>query len=394
MHHFCRIEHWSADFAVTDTDSTIRQLSAATLRTVYNLAPASIAILDANFTYISANPSYCALTGYTADELMGQPITFSVSSDMVLGKELENSAARGAQPWSGQVRFAKKNGAIAQLEWQVATERVAENRILWATDITQQMRNDQSREASLASERTARADAEHGNPLQEEFLATLSHELRNPLHAIASWSAILNRIPNLPEPVMRGLQAIDRNSKIQAQMIADLQDYAAIIFGKIRSVQGTIDPYPAVRAAIEVVASGAASTGIRIVESFDEARLRIRADPARLQQITVNLLSNAVKFSKKGSSVEVQAGKAGGFFCLMISDHGEGIEPQFLPQIFERCGKQDGTRGHGGLGLGLVIVKQLVELHGGSVEVQSAGKGQGATFRVMIPSAAEATSPS
>ena len=362
----------------------------ARLRMVFDLTPAGIAILDANLTYISVNPGYCALTGFAAHELVGQPIGFSLAPD-ASAEELPKPAHEGAETWSRHVHFVKEDGSIAELEWQVATESISDTRVLLATDITQRVRNDESREALLASERAARAEAERSNRLKEEFLATLSHELRNPLHAIVGWAAILNRIPNLAEPVVRGLQAIDRNSKIQAQMIADLLDYAGITFGRIRSVPENIDPYPVIRAAVEVVATGASSTDIRILESFEDARLRINADPVRLQQIAMNLLSNAVKFSKKGDSVELQVGQSGGFFCLTVSDHGQGIEPQFLPRIFERFSQQDATttRSHGGLGLGLAIVKQLVDLHGGSIAAQSAGKGQGATFTVMIPLAEE-----
>jgi CheY-like chemotaxis protein/anti-sigma regulatory factor (Ser/Thr protein kinase) len=239
----------------------------------------------------------------------------------------------------------------------------------------------------LASERAARAEAERSNRLKEEFLATLSHELRNPLHAIAGWAAILNRTPGLPDAVVRGIQAIDRNSKIQARMISDLLDYAGITFGKIRSVPENIDPYPMVRAAIEVVSSAALAAEVRVQESFEDVALRVDADPARLQQIVMNLLSNAIKFSPKGASVLLKAGKADGYFCLEVTDRGEGIEPQFLPRIFERFSQQDATttKSHGGLGLGLAIVKQLVELHGGTIEAQSAGKGLGSTFKLRIP---------
>jgi PAS domain S-box-containing protein len=359
----------------------------ARLRTVFDLAPVGIAILDANFAYTSVNPGYCSLTGFLPEELIGQPITFSLASDCLPGDEFQDGAADDAGRSSRHVRFKKKDGSVAELEWQLAQENISDTRILLATDITQRLRSDQAREALLASERAARADAERSNRLKDEFLATLSHELRNPLHAIVGWAAILNRIPNLPEPVVRGLQAIERNSKIQARMISDLLDYAGITFGRIRSVPETIDPCPVIRAAIDVVAAAASSTEVRILDSFDDVPLRVSADPARLQQIAMNLLSNAVKFSKKGGEVHLTAGRAGDFFRLAVSDHGQGIEPQFLPRIFERFSQQDAstTRSHGGLGLGLAIVKQLVELHGGTVEAQSDGKGKGATFTVTIP---------
>jgi PAS domain S-box-containing protein len=358
----------------------------AKLRTMFDLASVGIAILDDKFIYSSVNPTYCALTGYSPDELVGQPMTFGVESALKLD-DLTAAPVDGAGNWLRQVRFRKKDGSVAEVEWQIAQENISATRILCATDITQRLRSEQAREDLLASERAARAEAERSNRLKEEFLATLSHELRNPLHAIVGWAAILNRTPDLPAPVMRGLQAIDRNSKIQARMISDLLDYAGFTFGKIRAVPENIDPYTMVRAAIDVVSSVAASAEVTIRESFADQAIRVDADPARLQQIVMNLLSNAIKFSPKGGVVELSAGKSDEYFTLQVSDHGKGIEPQFLPRIFERFSQQDATttKSHGGLGLGLAIVKQLVELHDGTIDAFSKGKGQGATFKLRIP---------
>ncbi len=367
----------------------------AKLRMVFDLAPVGIAILDANFCYASINPGYSTLTGYVPGELTGRPVTFSLASESLSLEELRSMHENGANPWIRRVGFRTKGGAVAELEWQISAESISDTRILVATDITQRLRAEQAREDLLASERAARAEAERSNRLKEEFLATLSHELRNPLHAIVGWATIINRQPNLPEPVKRGVQAIERNSKIQAGMISDLLDYAGITFGRIRSVPEYIDPYPVIRAAIDVVSAAASSADIRILDRFEDAPLRVNADPARLQQIAMNLLSNAVKFSSKGGEVRLLAGRIGDCFALIVSDNGKGIEPQFLPRIFERFSQQDSTitRSHGGLGLGLAIVKQLVELHGGTVEALSEGKGRGATFKVTIPLADEEHSP-
>jgi hypothetical protein len=367
----------------------------ARLRAVFDLAPIGIAILDANFCYASVNPGYGWLTGYLPEELTGRPVTFSLAPGSPTLEEIGNAPMEGAAIWTRHVRFETKSGSVAEMEWQIAKESISDTRILVATDITQRLRAEQAREDLLASERAARAEAERSNRLKEEFLATLSHELRNPLHAIVGWAAILNRNKDLPAPVLRGLEAIERNSKIQARMISDLLDYAGITFGRIRSVPENIDPYPAVRAAIEVVSAAASSADVRIIDSFEDESIRVNADPARLQQIATNLLSNAVKFSRKGETVHLHAGKAGDCFSLVVSDQGKGIEPHFLPRIFERFSQQDATstRSHGGLGLGLAIVKQLVELHGGSVEALSEGKDKGASFKVLIPVTEEEGSP-
>jgi signal transduction histidine kinase len=220
-----------------------------------------------------------------------------------------------------------------------------------------------------------------------ELLGTLSHELRNPLNAILGWATILTRRGDLPEPVTQGLQAIERNSRLQARMIADVLDYAAVSAGQARLVIETIDPYPVVRAAMEGVAAAARDAGVAVEASFDAAPLRIEADAGRLQQIIGNLLSNAVKCSSRGKAVRLAAQRSGDCFRLVVSDQGKGIDPEFLPRIFEPLGRQDATtpRTHGGLGLGLALVKQLAELHSGSVRAESAGKGLGATFTLELP---------
>jgi PAS domain S-box-containing protein len=359
----------------------------AKLRTVFNLAPAAIAILDGRLRYESVNPAYCALTGYSASELLGRPgDSFIVSQPNPLDRHRGGGEAAGGA-WTEQVRFQKKDGSIAEVEWRIGEEQVSGVKILVASDVTLLRRNEEARESMLASERAARSEAERSNLLKEEFLATISHELRNPLHAILGWTSVLSRKPDLPESVTQGLQAIDRNSKLQAQMIADLLDYAGIKFGKVRLVAETIDPYPVVRAAMDVVSTSAQAAGIRIQAFFDEEPVHVKADASRLQQIVWNLLSNAVKFSPPGSEVRLIAGREGEFFRLVVADRGRGIDPEFVPRLFERFSQQEGstTRSHGGLGLGLAIVKQLTELHGGSIEAVSAGKGQGATFTVTIP---------
>jgi signal transduction histidine kinase len=230
-------------------------------------------------------------------------------------------------------------------------------------------------ERILESERAARAEAERSSRLKGEFLAALSHELRNPLNAILGWATILTRRNDLAEPVMQGLQAIERNSRLQARMISDLSDYAAISEGNARLVMESIDPYPVVRAALDAVAAAARDAEVAIEATFDEESMRIEADAARLQQIVWHLLGNAIRFSNRGEAVRLTAGRNEDSFQLVVRDRGKGIEPALLPRIFERF-----THGHGGLGLGLAIVKQLTELHRGTIRAESAGKGLGATF--------------
>ncbi|MDP8985484.1 MAG: response regulator [Pseudomonadota bacterium] len=375
-------------------DSVRRGLDAK-LRMMFNLAPVAIAILDEKRQYESVNPAYCVLTGYPAEELIGRPgDCFLASESRLLDPETEARLADG-KPWTRRLRFIKRDATIAEIEWQIAKECISGVHILVATDITEIARAEDARESLLASERAARTEAERSNRLKEEFLATLSHELRNPLNAILGWATLLSRKPGLPEVVTQGLQAIERNSRFQAQMISDLLDYAGISFGKMRWIAETIDPYPIVRAALEVVGGPAQDAGVTMRCAFGDEPLRIEADPARLQQIVWNLLSNAVKFSPKGGEVSLEAGRSGEFLSLVVTDQGRGIEPEFLPRIFERFSQQDSTttRSHGGLGLGLAIVKQLVELHGGSIQADSAGQGRGASFTVRLPLSRNAVSP-
>jgi signal transduction histidine kinase len=227
-----------------------------------------------------------------------------------------------------------------------------------------------------------------------ELLAVLSHELRNPLNAILGWATILTRRGDLPEPVTQGLQAIERNSRLQARLISDLLDYVALSAGEVRLAIETIDPYPVVRAAIEAAAATARDAGVVVEASFDDQAVRVAADPARLQQIVGNLLGNAVKFSSRGNTVRLAAERCGESFRLAVSDQGKGIDPEFLPAIFERFGRRGARppRSHGGLGLGLPMVKQLTDLHSGSVRAESAGTGRGATFTLELPLCDAATS--
>jgi PAS domain S-box-containing protein len=365
----------------------IRRGLDAKLRTMFNLAPIAIAILDDRFCYESVNPAYCALTGYSSDELVGQPGDHFLLSESVHFDADAIAHLKAGKHWTRRLRLTKKGGAVAEVEWQIAEERISGVRILVATDITQKLRAENARESLLASERAARSEAERSNRLKEEFLATLSHELRNPLNAILGWATLLSRKPDLPENVAHGLRSIERNSRFQAQMIADLLDYAGITFGKMRLIVASIDPYPVIRAALEAVSGAAQAAGVEVNASLGEEPVVIEADATRLQQIVWNLLSNAIKFSSQGGQVHLDVRRRADFLEMVVTDDGRGIEPEFLPRIFERFSQQDATttRSHGGLGLGLAIVKQLTDLHGGSIHAFSAGIGRGAKFAVTIP---------
>jgi PAS domain S-box-containing protein len=365
----------------------VRRGLDARLRTLFKVAPVAIAMTDQSLKIESANPAFCLLTGYSAEELVGRPAIDIFGNDY--------RVFDGEAPYTGQFDLPRKDGASVAVELRVTSESLSGARIIVMTDISYRLLAERERENLLASERRARAEAERSNRLKDEFLATISHELRNPLNAILGWATLLGRTENLPAQVLRAVQAIERNSRLQAQMIADLLDYAGITFGKMRLEASTIDPYAIVRSALEVVSTSAQARHIDIKTSFDGEGAAIEADPARMQQIVLNLLTNAIKFSPDGAGIEVSARRVGGHFRLTVADHGKGISAAFLPHIFERFSQQDSssTKSYGGLGLGLAIVKQLVDQHGGSIDASSGGEDQGATFTVNLPLSARAAAP-
>ncbi len=238
----------------------------------------------------------------------------------------------------------------------------------------------------LESERAARASAEDANRIKDEFVANVSHELRTPLNAILGWAQILREGGNDPAEMAEGLEIIERNARVQAQLIEDLLDMSRIVSGKIRLSLEPIDPVQAVQAAIESVRLQANSRRLEIISAL-EPSATILGDPARLQQIVWNLLSNGIKFTRAPGKIFISLRKLNGDIEISVRDTGVGIAPQFLPYVFERFRQADAstTRRHGGLGLGLAIVKQLVELHGGAVTAKSPGVGRGAAFIVTIP---------
>jgi signal transduction histidine kinase/CheY-like chemotaxis protein len=242
----------------------------------------------------------------------------------------------------------------------------------------------------LASERRLRAEAERVSHVKDEFLATLSHELRTPLNAIVGWTQLMSA-PGTPDETRRKAVAIvHRNAQVQTQLIDDLLDMSRIVSGKLRLDMKVLNPVPALEEAINVVRPTAAAKGIALDTSFDSHVPSVRADAARLQQVIWNLLSNSMKFTPSGGRVQVTLRGSASNVEIGVSDTGVGISPELLPHVFARFRQGDGstTRQHGGLGLGLSIVKSLVEMHGGTIRAASDGVGKGASFVVTLPVAA------
>jgi PAS domain S-box-containing protein len=237
------------------------------------------------------------------------------------------------------------------------------------------------------SERAARATAEQMSEIKDEFLATLSHELRTPLAAILGWATVLRRRTMTPEELKRAHETIERNARVQAQLIDDLLDMSRITSGKLRLEIQPVEPAAIIEASLETVRPAAEAKGIRLESMLDPGAGPISGDPSRLQQIVWNLLSNAIKFTPKDGKVQVVLQRVESHIEICVADTGIGIKPQFLAQIFERFRQLEAsaTRSYGGLGLGLSIVRHLTELHGGTVHAESGGEDRGATFTVRLP---------
>jgi signal transduction histidine kinase/CheY-like chemotaxis protein len=238
----------------------------------------------------------------------------------------------------------------------------------------------------LVREQAARAEAERQATAKDEFLATVSHELRTPLNAILGWAHVLALDPADPSRVRHGIDVIERNGRVQAQLIADLLDMSRILTGNMRLDVQRLDLESVIESAIEAIRPAADAKDI-LIERVIEPLPSINGDPARLQQVVWNLLSNAVKFTPRGGRVQTVLARADSHVEIRVADSGEGIAPEFLPHVFERFRQADASpsRIHGGLGLGLALVKQLVELHGGRVFASSDGLGKGARFVVELP---------
>jgi signal transduction histidine kinase/ActR/RegA family two-component response regulator len=242
-------------------------------------------------------------------------------------------------------------------------------------------------ETAAAEKERLYRQAEESSRLKDEFLATISHELRTPLSAILGWARMLRMGQLAPENSTKALETIERNARAQAQLVDDLLDVSRIITGKLRMDVQPADPNTFIDAAVEAVRPAAEAKGVRVQKIIDTGPIAIPGDPVRLQQVVWNLLSNAIKFTPRGGRVQIQSQRVNSHLEIIVSDTGQGIAADFLPHVFDRFRQADQktSRQHGGMGLGLSIVRHLVELHGGTVRAASEGEGHGSTFTVMLP---------
>jgi PAS domain S-box-containing protein len=369
-----------AEEALRESESRHRQLFERTPLPAWVFDGESLSILAVNDTAVLRY-------GYTREEFLAMTI-----GDLLLPGEVDSFKARALSDVQGHLgvwRHHTKDESALEVELTAAPIRFGDYRarILLATDVTERRRVEQTRAELLSRERLARAQAEEANRAKDDFLATLSHELRTPLNAMLGWVNLLQTGKLDPQTAKRGLDAIDRNSRIQAQLIEDLLDVSRIITGKLVLERHVIDLVDVAQAAAEALRAPAVARQLDLTITADVAPIHVEADFGRLQQMVSNLVSNAIKFTDPGGRVAIRIECRGQEAVLEVSDTGRGIRPEFLPYVFEKFRQADTStaRSHAGLGLGLAIVRRLVELHSGTVEAASEGEGRGATFTVRLP---------
>lgn len=343
------------------------------------------------------NPVAVTLTGWSPEDAKGRSATeiFHIVHEetrATVESPIERALREGEVVGLGnQTILLSKDGreipiddSSAPIRDETGTLRGA---VLVFRDNTERRQAEAKREELLRKESEARAVAEAANRSKDEFLAVVSHELRSPLNAILGYTHLVRRNPNNPTQVAQYSEIIERNAKVQLKLIEDLLDTARVVTGKLKIELAPIDLRLVLQDALTVVRPAAEAKRIELVARIDNESQQILGDGARLQQVAWNLLQNAIKFTPEGGRVELHLKQDGQHAHLIVSDTGKGLEPAFLSAVFDRFSQHDmsSTRRHGGLGLGLALVKQLVELHGGRIEVMSDGIDRGATFTVRLP---------
>ena len=360
----------------------------------------AIFMLDVNGKVATWNVGAQRIKGYAADEIIGRHISVfypqEVRDSGWPDYELQQAAEHGSfvdtgwrlrkdgtQLWANVTITALRDDHGRLMGFAKLTRDLTESRRFEAIELA-----NEERERLLDAERSARMAAQRATRIKDEFLATLSHELRTPLSAILGWTQILLKgLVDGAAGQRRAIEVIDRNARAQVQLIDDLLDLSRILAGKMRLDLRQVSLSEIVQAAVESARPTAEAKEVRLRCVVDPSPIRVNADATRLQQVVWNLLTNAIKFTPRGGQVQVLVQRVDSHVELSVSDTGAGIPADFLPHVFERFSQHDSssTRAHGGLGLGLAISRQLVELHAGTIRASSAGEGQGATFAVQLP---------
>ena len=378
-------------------------LAIALARWFEELSDRGIFTTDASLTVRTWNPWLEAQTGLPATVAIGSSLIELYPSIRERGLDRYYANALAGEVLVLSERFHKflipipRNIQSMGLSEMAQSARIAPltaasrvvGTITVIEDVTERVVSERELRNQIAASERARNVAEEASKLKDEFLATMSHEIRTPLNAVLGWARILRTQPRIKSRD-HALEVIERNAASQLRLVEDLLDMARVISGKLRLELKTVALEDIVRAAIDVVTPAAAAKNITISTSFDTYRPAISADFDRMQQAIWNLMANAVKFTDPGGRVDAQISNVGGMAELTVRDTGQGIARDFLPYLFDRFRQADASasRRHGGLGLGLALVRQIVELHGGSVSASSAGENRGSTFVVRLPIAA------
>ncbi len=356
----------------------------------------ALVVLDADFRVITANQAYYEMFQVASGQTE-QRLVFDLGNGQwdipQLRSHLDAIAAGNSQPenfynFELEHEFEKIGRKVMLLKVHKMSQPDNQDLILLAIDdITDRKQLQAERTQLLAQEQSARAAAEAANRIKDEFLSVLSHELRNPLNSLVGWAQLLRSQKLDKKRLAHGLEAIENSAKLQTQLIEDLLDISRISSGKMLLDARMMQLAPIIEAAIEVVRTSADAKQIQLVSRLDAASKQIFGDPIRIQQILWNLLSNAIKFTPARGRVEITLEYIDAIAQIQVSDTGKGINADFLPYVFDRFRQADSTltRQNSGLGLGLTIVRHLVELHGGTVDAESLGEKQGATFTVRLP---------
>jgi PAS domain S-box-containing protein len=367
------------------------RISELRYRRLFEAARDGILILDAATLKITeVNPFMTELLGYSHAEFLGKELwEIGLFSD----KEASQEAFKALQK-TGYLRYEDlplqaTNGTLRDVEFVSNVYEEDSHQVIQCNirDITDRKRAEEERTLLLAAAQSARAEADSANSIKDQFLATLSHELRTPLTSILGWSQLLTRDNLDKKDTARAIETIARNARVQRRLIDDLLDISRIISGKLRLAVREVKLEALIQAVVDDVRPAADARSINLNATLDSEIGPIAGDPDRLQQIVWNLLTNAIKFTPKNGDVHVRLERSVSAIVITVHDSGEGIAPELLPHVFERFRQADfsHTRGNGGLGLGLSIVRQLVELHRGTVTAESPGEGAGTTITVILP---------
>jgi PAS domain S-box-containing protein len=364
---------------------------------VESVSEYSIFAIDTGGRILSWNKGAEEVFGYRKEEIVGESFAILFTpEDRSQGapeRELENVRSNGR---SGENRWhLRKDGSRLWVSGLVNPLRDEDGNLVGYVKVARgddeeaaaRTRAEEKREEDLERERVARSESEDASRMKDEFIALISHELRSPLNAILGWTRILRQGRPDEELYLRATEIIERSARMQSQLIDDLMDTARIVRGKVKLEVQPVNLAPLIEKAMDVVRPAADAKGITLDAVLEREADQITGDPDRLQQVVWNLLSNAVKFTTEGGRVEVKLGRVDPYIQISVRDTGCGISPEFMPYLFERYRQADASaaRRKGGLGLGLSLVRQLVEMHGGSVTAESEGEDKGATFIIKLP---------